>query len=222
MVNKKAQKELEIAKAKKRAKLLMAKKIACVVVICAIILSTLLVFFIPPWAVLIINGGAIVLYRIFFRKLQFSAIGGALLYLLVGLFAAGVVALVMLYPEKICGGVLQNADADELSKYNERLIGSCWVFAIIYLLQGIWVIVDAVRTRDVLLPCHCVVPVSLMGGLMIYLMTSLFVWMIYVFVVHIANILSSVLSEEDGAENWGGSSGGGGGSDTYDIIIIKH
>ena len=220
MNRKKTKKLTKSGKDTREKNRLIFKKVACVAVICAIILSTLAVFYIQPWIVLVINACAIIVYRILFRKLQFSAIGGVLLYLLAGLLAAGVVALVVLNPDKIYGEVIQNLKDTELATFHERLNTSCWIFGIIYVLHGIWVIVDAVRTGDVLLPCHCVVPITIMGGLMVYIMTSLFVWLLYVVVVYIVNILCAVLSEEDGEEDWGGSGGSGG--DTYDIIIIKH
>ena len=154
------------------------------------------------------------MYRILFRKLQFSAIGGIFLYLLVGGILAGVVALVNLYPEKICGGVQQDT-------YTKNFSGCCWFFAILYLLQGIWLVVDAVRTKDVIFPFHCVVPITLMGGFMIFIMTSLFVWLLYVVLVNSVNTLCALFCEEDGPENWDSGTGGSGGSDKYDIYIVK-
>ncbi len=221
---------------KKEEKIEIAKKIASVVVAYAIIISALLIFVIPLRIVIIINACSILVYRIIFRGLQFSILSGIILYILAGALMVGVMVLIIKYPMHIHDGVLQAykeqefaynyTDDQKLSFLSRDLRESCVILGISYIISGVWVVIDAVRTDDVLLTFFFVKPISNMGALTLWLMlfTVDLVWLyfyIYAFGVNVVNILYGVLSKEDEYtdDSW---NSGGGSSDTYDVIIIKH
>lgn len=91
---------------------------AALIFIIAAILSTLLIFVIDLWIVLIINACEIILYRILFMKLTMPKWLLMLLYIVVCSMSLGIIVLVMYYPEKICGGTMQNiSDMEYIKKY---------------------------------------------------------------------------------------------------------
>ena len=207
-------------------------EISGIISILLFILSTLLIFVMEFWYVLIINTCEYLAYRIVFRKTDIPL----WMFPIVCTLSIGIMVLAMFYPDKICGGIMQNPElaakffpkAENISAMLRAYhINSGVVLTIIIVLYLIVAAIIIARRVD----CsyadsdysyYASLPLASMGSLIamnfLYDHSELAIFCaLYPLAISFVQIFISEAQRKGG---WSGGSSSGG--DTYDIYIVKH
>ena len=208
-------------------------EISGIISILLFILSTLLIFVMEFWYVLIINTCEYLAYRIVFRKTDIPL----WMFPIVCTLSIGIMVLAMFYPDKICGGIMQNPElaanffpeaeniSDMLREYHINSGIVLTVLIVHYIIVAAIIIARRVDCNyaDSSYSYYVSLPLASMGTLIALNFIckpseSGIFGTLYPLIISFVQIFISECQRDDG---WSGGSSNSGG-DTYDIYIVKH